>query len=102
MIASVALGLIFDNTIYLLSRYRDARRAGRGAAAALRTALDRCLRPVTTSSMILCGGFAVTLAGSLVPTQQFGLLTCATIGLALASDLLVLPALLAAVKPGAA
>jgi predicted RND superfamily exporter protein len=101
MIATVALGLVFDNTIYIVSRYRQARAAGAAATEAIATALSRCARPVLIASIILAGGFSVTITGSLLPTRHFGMLTCATIGLALATDLLVLPALLAVVKPKA-
>ncbi len=99
MIASVAIGLIFDNTIQLLYRYRDARYSGAGAQDAVGRALVRCAQPMIASSLVVAGGFAVTLCGQMVTTVQFGLLTCATIGLAMVGDLLVLPALLAIWKP---
>ena len=51
------------------------------------------------SSLVVAGGFAVTLWGQMVTTVQFGVLTCATIGLAMLGDLIVLPALLAIWKP---
>ena len=99
MIASVAIGLIFDNTIQLLYRYRDARRSGKSARDAVGAALVRCAQPMIASSLVVAGGFAVTLCGEIVATVQFGLLTCATIGLAMIGDLIVLPALLAICKP---
>jgi len=100
MSASVAVGLIFDNTIQLLYRYRDARRAGADAHDAVRAALVRCAQPMISSSLIVAGGFAVTLWGQMVSTVQFGMLTCATIGLGMLGDLILLPALLAILKPG--
>lgn len=99
MSASVAIGLIFDNTIQLLYRYRDARWAGADAQNAVSAALMRCAQPMIASSLIVAGGFAVTLWGQMVTTVQFGLLTCVTIGLAMLGDLIVLPALLAIWKP---
>jgi len=99
MIASVAIGLIFDNTIQLLYRYRDARHSGADAQDAVSAALMRCAQPMIASSLVVAGGFAVTLCGQMVTTVQFGLLTCATIGLAMVGDLIVLPALLAIWKP---
>jgi predicted RND superfamily exporter protein len=99
MIASVAIGLIFDNTIQLLYRYRDARRAGAKTQAAVSAALTRCAQPMIASSLVVAGGFAVTLCGQMVTTVQFGLLTCATIGLAMLGDLILLPALLAIFHP---
>lgn len=99
MSASVAVGLIFDNTIQLLYRYRDARRAGAEAQDAIRAALMRCAQPMMASSLVVAGGFAVTLWGQMVTTTQFGRLTCATIGLGMLGDLILLPALLAIWKP---
>jgi len=99
MSASVAIGLIFDNTIQLLYRYRDARRVGADTEDAVRAALIRCAQPMIASSLVVAGGFTVTLWGQMVTTVQFGLLTCATIGLAMLGDLIILPALLAIWKP---
>ena len=62
-------------------------------------ALLRCAQPMIASSLVVAGGFAVTLCGQMVTTVQFGMLTCATIGLAMLGDLIVLPALLAIWKP---
>ena len=99
MSASVAIGLIFNNTIQVLYRYRDARRAGASAQDAVNTALMRCAQPMVASSLVVAGGFAVTLRGQMVTTVQFGVLTCTIIGLAMLGDLVVLPALLAIGKP---
>jgi len=100
MSASVAIGLIFDNTIHLLYRYRDARRTGAEAQDAVRVALMRCAQPMIASSLVVAGGFAVTLCGQMATTVQFGMLACATIGLGMLGDLILLPALLAIWKPG--
>ncbi len=99
MIASVAIGLVFDNTVYLLCGYREARAAGMDAEAAVTQMLSKRFKPVIASSLILMGGFGVTMFGHMVPTVQFGFLSCATIGLVTLSDLFVLPALLRIFKP---
>lgn len=99
MIASVAIGLVFDNTIYLLYGYREARRLGLDAGESVDRALRERFRPMIASSLVLAGGFGVTMFGHMVPTTQFGLLSCATIGLVTASDLLLVPALLRIFRP---
>ncbi len=99
MIASVAIGLVFDNTVYLIYGYREARGHGMNADAAVTHALSRRFRPMFVSSIILASGFGVTMFGHMMPTVQFGLLSCVTLGLAAVSDLLVLPALLHIFKP---
>ncbi len=99
MIASVAIGLVFDNTVYILYGYREARAKGLDADKAVTEALSTRFKPVIASSLILAGGFGVTTFGHMIPTVQFGLLSCITIGLATLSDLFVLPALLHIFKP---
>ncbi len=99
MIASVSLGLIFDNVIYLVCRYRENRAAGQSAYRSVCIMSKRGAYAVIGSSAILMGGFAVTMLGSMTPTIQFGLLSCAVAGISLANNLLVLPALLAILKP---
>lgn len=99
MIASVAIGLVFDNTIYLLYGYREARALGMDAERAVTHALSRRFKPMIASSLILAGGFGVTMYGHMIPTVQFGLLSCATIGLVTVSDFLLVPALLRIFKP---
>lgn len=99
MIASVAIGLVFDNTVYLLYGYREARALGMDADAAVTHTMSRRFRPVIASSLILAGGFGVTMFGHMIPTVQFGFLSCVTIGLVTVSDLFVLPSLLRIFKP---
>lgn len=99
MIASVAIGLVFDNTVYLIYGYREARALGMDADTAVTHALSRRFKPMIASSLILAGGFAVTMQGHMVPTVQFGLLSCATIGLVTVNDLFLVPSLLRIFKP---
>jgi predicted RND superfamily exporter protein len=101
MIASIALGLVFDNSIYFLWRYRAERGAGLSPPRALAAGLTRATQPMIASSLILAGGFAVALLGRMTPTVQFGALSCFVIGVALLSDLLVLPAVMGVCEPGA-
>lgn len=91
MIGSVMLGLIVDNTIHLLHRFRHGRGTqGTRLAAALRTVL----RPMVVASAVLTAGFAVGLTGSMVSTHEFAGLAAVTIVLALFADGVVLPVLL--------
>jgi predicted RND superfamily exporter protein len=101
MIASIALGLVFDNTIYFMWRYRAARAGGRTPQQALAMSLTQAAQPMIASSLILSGGFAIALLGRMTPTVQFGALSCFVIGAALLSDLLVLPSVVSLLEPGA-
>jgi predicted RND superfamily exporter protein len=102
MIASVALGLIVDDTIHLLYRYkRECQTHGEGFVA-IEQALRHTGRALISTTIILTLGFWAGILGSFRPTVHFSFLTGLTMILALVADLLVTPAtvLAAAGEPG--
>ncbi|MBI4880680.1 MAG: MMPL family transporter [Planctomycetes bacterium] len=92
MVASIAFGLVVDDTIHFLDRY--ARGGAAPAAARLEEVLRAVGRPIVFTSAATALGFAAFTAASFQPTFHFGLLIAATAVFALACDLLLLPALL--------
>ncbi len=94
MIASVALGLIVDDTIHLLYRYSHATQAGFSPSQAIAHAVHHTGRALIITTLILTLGFWAGLIGSFKPTISFSFLTGLTMVLALFADLLVLPATL--------
>ena len=94
MIASVMLGLIVDNTIHLLHRYRSSTRTGLRSTQALGAAIHQTGRAVVITTLILILGFWAGLIGSFKPTIAFSFLTGLTMIFALLADLLILPATL--------
>jgi predicted RND superfamily exporter protein len=98
MIASVALGLIVDDTIHLLYRYRRARRIGHGPPQAITAAIHQTGRALVITTLILTLGFWVGLIGSFKPTVSFSFLKGLTMILALLADLLILPSCLLSVR----
>jgi hypothetical protein len=97
MVAPVVLGLVVDNTIHYIARYRreyrgDARQAVARATAGIGM-------PLAISSLILAFGFGVGAFGSFKPTVHFSLLTAGTMLAALVCVLLVLPACLVLADP---
>jgi predicted RND superfamily exporter protein len=94
MIASVVLGLIVDNTIHLLYRYRAGTQTGLGPAPAMAQAMHQTGRAAVITTLILILGFWAGLVGSFKPTISFSFLTGLTMIFALLADLLVLPATL--------
>ena len=91
MIACVALGLVVDNTIHVVVRFRRASAAGRSYADSVREALSDTGLAVLVSTAALVGGFWVGVASRFVPTAQFSWITGTTLVLALVCDLVVLP-----------
>jgi predicted RND superfamily exporter protein len=99
MIAPVILGLVVDNTIHYVARYR--REYGGDAREAVGRTTAGAGRALAASSLILALGFGVGGLGSFKPTIHFSLLAGGTMLTALACVLLVLPAcLVLADRPG--
>jgi predicted RND superfamily exporter protein len=93
-----------DDTLHTLGHLRlQVEREGAAARGEARgTLVGECLGEVAgghvTSSVLLCLGFAVAASSELLPVSRFGALTALAVAGALAADLLLVPALLAAVS----
>lgn len=96
MTASVALGISVDDTAHLLTWFK---RAGECEGATVRARIDdalaRSVAPILRTSLILGAAFAVFAFCDFTPIAQFGFLLASLLVLALAGDLVLLPALLA-------
>ena len=91
----VAFGLMIDDAIHVVARYREERQQGKAPAAALPATLRSAGRPVVVTTMLLLVGFLSILGSSFKGTFSFGLLvTLALLG-ALLSAMLFLPSLIA-------
>ena len=99
MIATIALGLVVDDTCHFLVRLRTYVRRGMDLRAAIAETMKRTGRPIILTSIILSSGFAVLLLGSFTPTVSFGLVSAFVLLTALVADLVVLPATLLILRP---
>lgn len=95
LIASVALGISVDDTMHVLARFREERQRGADAETATRCAARQVGRGMVTASVMLTAGFAVVALSGFATLRQFGLLSAWTMAVCLATDLVLLPALLA-------
>jgi len=100
MIASITLGIVVDDTVHLLHGFQRARAEGMAPGAAIGEALARSGHALVFTSLVLSLGFATLALSEFRPTARFGELTAVTIALALAAELLLLPALVHALAPG--
>ncbi len=99
MIAVIALGLVVDDSIHLLSRFRvELARLG-DARRAMARALVTVGRPVVYTSVALSLGFLVLVLASFNSMIHFGILSATVIALALVFDLVVLPAIIGFLRP---
>lgn len=92
MIASVAIGIAVDNTIYFLAQYRAERVGGRNSDAAIAATFDRIGSPISNTSIVAATGFGIVAFAQFHPLVYFGVLTAVTMITALAASLFLTPA----------
>ncbi|MEY4969224.1 MAG: hypothetical protein RLZZ261_995 [Bacteroidota bacterium] len=95
LIFSIAFGISVDDTLHLLSRYRqellvNGGNIGKAALIAIRESGVSMFY----TSVVLFAGFMIFLASNFGGTQALGLLVSITLGFAMFSNLLLLPSLL--------
>ena len=101
VVVAMTIGIVVDDTVHFLSKYRRARREfGQDSEAAVRYAFDTAGRALFATTLVLVAGFLIFALSPFVPTAQVGVLTAMIIGFALIADLTLLPALLATVDRG--
>ena len=98
IIASIALGLAVDDTIHIMCRLSSEVRSTDKEGEALIEALSTVGKPALYYSGLLFLGFLTLGTSTLVPLQEFGLLSAATIVVGVIGELLLLPAMLATTR----
>jgi len=92
MLASVALGVVDDDTIHFISRYRKETARGAGTAEAIATATAHEGRAALTTAVINSCAFAVLALSEYRPSAWFGGLLALTMIVAFLAEIFVLPA----------
>ena len=93
MITAVALGIVVDDSIHLMTAMQRQVSATKEInASVIRNAVTEVGRPIVITSVLLASGFAVLLLGGFLPSRQIGGVTALIILAALLADLLFLPA----------
>ena len=92
MLASVALGVVDDDTIHFINRYRKEVAAGAGTDEAIAVATAHEGRASLTTALINSCGFGVLLLSEYRPTAWFGGLLALTLGVAFLAEVFILPA----------
>ncbi|WP_300542029.1 MMPL family transporter [Maricaulis sp.] len=94
-VGAVSLGIVVDDTVHFLTKYRRARvERGASTAEAIRYAFETVGMAVAINTIILAAGFAVLAMSTFKLNADMGLLTALAIVFALVLDFLLLPALL--------
>lgn len=98
IIASIALGINIDNEIHLMHRLNAEVRTTLDQEQALLRTLSTVGKPAFYASVLLVLGFLTLCFSTLVPIQEFGYLSGATMLVSLGADLVLTPALLATTR----
>ena len=94
-VASIALGIIVDDTVHLLSKYVRARdERNLSIEDSIRYAFHNVGGAVIVNTIVLSAGFLVMMSSAFKMNVDLGLMTVLSIVFALILDFLLLPALL--------
>ena len=92
MVASVALGIVDDDTIHFIGRFRRETAAGMGDVEAIEAATMHEGRASLTTAIINSLGYGILIFSSYRPTAWFGGLLALTMAVAFLAEVLVVPA----------
>ncbi|MEH6717098.1 efflux RND transporter permease subunit [Parasphingorhabdus flavimaris] len=90
----MAFGLIVDDTVHTVLRFKRATLDGEHILDALRTAYRQCFAGITTTTVILSMGFLLLASSDFLLTADKALLVGLSIIAALLFDIIVLPAII--------
>lgn len=99
VIFTIAFGIVVDDSIHYLARYRVESLRGASMIKALRISTIKTGKAMVITSIILITGFGTLAFSQFNSTMLMGLLICLTIVTALIADLIFLPALFYWLKP---
>jgi predicted RND superfamily exporter protein len=100
MVAAVVLGIAVDDVVHLLDRFREKRDLGADVEAAMHDAVREVGQAVVSTSLALAVGFGALALSPWASVAHFGLISAIAIVAALATDLLLVPALVGVGDPG--
>jgi hypothetical protein len=94
MVASVALGVVDDDTIHFINRYRREIATGASTDAAIELATANEGRASLTTAIINSCGYAVLFLSEYKPTAWFGGLLALTMAVAFLAEVFILPSII--------
>ena len=98
-IAAIVFGLVVDDTVQFLYRFRAELRADGDHEGAIRRTVSGVGRSLAITSLVLALGFSVLGLAEVKSVVYFGVLISLAMVFALLMDLLVLPAVIMLIRP---
>lgn len=96
IVLSMTLGIIVDDTVHFLSKYRHARVNGNDAEQSVRYTFASVGKALCITTLVLATGFSILMLSPFALNSDMGMLTGIIIVVALAVDFLFLPPFLMA------
>ncbi|MGY9054824.1 MAG: outer membrane lipoprotein-sorting protein [Alphaproteobacteria bacterium] len=97
VVIAATLGIVVDDTVHFLMKYKTARRAGKSPEDAVRHVFSSVGMALLITTLALMAGFAVLAYSGFAVNRDLARLSFVTIGFALVADFFLLPALLIAI-----
>ncbi len=99
VIGAIALGIVVDDTVHFMVRLRRQHAVGEDIETAIQASVTEVGRPIIITSVLLAVAFLMLILASFTPNVNFGLVAAVVILVALAADLVLLPAALVMFRP---
>jgi predicted RND superfamily exporter protein len=96
IVACMSIGLVVDDTIHFLSKYKLARQQDQTIEQAIQYAFSTVGLAMLITTIVLTAGFSMLIFSSFSPTHGMGALLALTAFFALIIDFILLPVLLVA------
>ncbi|WP_325892247.1 efflux RND transporter permease subunit [Grimontia sp. NTOU-MAR1] len=94
IVVTLTLGIVVDDTVHFLSKYRYARLQGRNVEEGIRYAFSTVGRALWITTVVLVAGFSVLATSVFRLNADMGMLSAMVIFIALVVDFILLPAVL--------
>ncbi len=91
---SIALGIVVDDTIHILSDYQHLRKQGVSPHKSIKTTLTETGPALLLTTLVLTAGFSILNFASFIPNQHTAQMITAMVSSAIIFDFLLLPYLL--------
>jgi len=91
MIAVISIGVAVDDTIHLMTRFRQAFSTYQTLPVVIESVIQSEIKPVFASSVALVVGFFVLSQSNFLPITYFGILSGLVIIFAFLADLILTP-----------
>jgi len=91
---AIIIGVAVDDTIHFLVKYKEARKKGYNFEASLTYVMQYAGSAIVFTTIILSIAFTIFSFSQFIPNVNFGIVTAIALVIAVAVDLIMLPAIL--------